>query len=91
MKGKKKRSKRSWHDRLLIGITALAALTYTVTIFYVDTAEWRLSDLKWQIPTWIGCAIWLLLFAYANNGRFEKTIQRKKARKAAAKEIRKAA
>lgn len=64
---KHRRRMRKLRNRLLIGVTVMAGLTFVGTAFYVDSQYWQMSDLFWQIPVWAVCYIWMILFILSNN------------------------
>lgn len=64
---------------VLKGVTVIAVLTFLATTFYIDSDNWSMSDLFWQIPIMAACYGWMILFAVANNFGFP--VRRKNQRK----------
>lgn len=88
MRKDRKRKKRSWHDRLVIGLMILATMGFVLTVFYVDAETWSMRDLFWQIPVLAVCYAYMALFCYSNNGlairkRTKKAKRTQEVRKAA--------
>lgn len=63
----KRISKKKRHNIVLISITTITVLTYLATTFYIDSANWCKHDLFWQIPVWIICYTWVIIFSMAND------------------------
>lgn len=79
----KKRARLKLRNRILKGISAAAAIAYVLAAFYVDSDAWSLHDLYWQVPLWIVCYGWGILFIYANSeSRADRQRRQKRMRRA---------
>lgn len=86
---KDKKRKRSIHDKLLIFVTVMAVIVWAGVAFYIESPMWSMDDLFWQVPVWLICWAWLMLFTKANDYRF--CVQKLRAKKRIARKVKKVA
>lgn len=84
-----KRKKRSPHDKVLLFLTGLSIITWAGVAFYVESPAWSMDDLFWQVPVWLICWAWLMLFTKANDYRFY--VQKLRAKKSIVRKVKKVA